>query len=108
MASDELVVLSTEVQLLLAEKRTALSVMRTALAMLAVPLSVASILIATSRYYEASEVAILLLPVLGISAGLVLLAVYLIGRSLRRLHVIDRKIDTIKARSPEIAAIVVE
>lgn len=46
-------VIINEVQLLLAEKRTSLAVMRTGIAMLALPLSVISVLIATSKYYDA-------------------------------------------------------
>ena len=107
MPPDE-IVLATEAQLLLAEKRTALSVLRTALAMLALPLSVASVLIATSRYYEVSNVLVLLLPVLAISGALTLLACYLIVRSLRRLHYLDTKLDGIKQLSSQIAQFVVE
>jgi len=107
VAPDE-AVLANEIQILLAEKRTALSVMRTALAMLAIPLSVASILIATSRYYDASAVMPLLVPVLLVSLGLTLLAAYLILRSLHRLHVVDRKFAEIKATSLEMAKFVVE
>lgn len=107
MPPDE-VVLASEVQILLAEKRTALSVLRTALAMLALPLSVASVLIATSRYYDVSKVIFLLLPVLVISGALTLLAGYLIVRSLRRLHYLDTKLDAIKQLSSQIAEFVVE
>ena len=45
-----------EVQLLLSEVRTALSLMRTGIAILALPLSVFSVLVATSRYYDALNV----------------------------------------------------
>src|SRR5690242_12962301 len=53
-----------EVQLLLAERRTALCYLRIGIAIFAFPLSVLSILIATSRSYDASEVLHLL-----VSAG---------------------------------------
>ena len=46
----------SSIQLLLAEKRTSLALMRTGVAMLAIPLSVLSLLITTSKYYEALNV----------------------------------------------------
>ncbi len=70
-----------EVQLLLAEKRTSLATMRTGIAVFTLPLSVLSILIATSRYYDISQVMPLLLPLLVISTALVFLGGYLVGRA---------------------------
>jgi len=67
-----------EVQLLLSEKRTALSTMRTGIAIFAFPLSVLSILIATSRSYQTSEVLHWLVPLVLLNVGLIIFGVYLI------------------------------
>ena len=85
-----------KVQLLLSEKRTVLAVMRTGIAVLALPLSIFSALIATSRWYRVMEVWPLLLLVVGINLGLVVFAVYLIARSMRRMRQSDRLIADIK------------
>ncbi|MHC4780064.1 MAG: hypothetical protein ACYTFG_15945 [Planctomycetota bacterium] len=98
--------LVNEIQLLLAEKRTALSVLRTGIAVFALPLSVFSVLIATSKFYDASGVVHFLLPVLAINAGLISLAVYLLLRSVRRLRNLDRLVGEIKTRSPVIAGLI--
>ena len=92
-----------KIQLLLSEKRTALSVMRTGIAVFALPLSVFSILIATSNYYNITKVLPLIIPVLVINAGLVILAVYLIVRSIKKLHALDLMVDKIKDNSKAIA-----
>ena len=80
-----------QVQLLLAEKRTALAIMRTGIAVLALPLSIFSALIATSKWYNVLEVWPLLVLV-----GLIAFAVYLIARSLMKMHQYDRIIIDIK------------
>lgn len=85
-----------QVQLLLAEKRTALAVMRTGIAVLALPLSIFSALIATSKWYSPVEVWLLLAVVSLINIGLIVFAVYLIARSLMRMHQYDQLIADIK------------
>lgn len=85
-----------QVQLLLAEKRTALAVMRTGIAVLALPLSIFSALIATSKWYSPAEVWLLLAVVSLINIGLIVFAVYLIARSLMRMHQYDQLIADIK------------
>jgi uncharacterized membrane protein YidH (DUF202 family) len=85
-----------EVQLILAEKRTSLAVMRTGIAVLAIPLGVTSLLIATSRYYDVLHVVHLLVPLMSLNGLLVVLGVYLVVRSFRRLHHQDRMIHEIK------------
>jgi hypothetical protein len=100
------VLLLHEIELLLSEKRTALSVMRTGIAILALPLSVFSVLIATSRFYEISDVMLFLVPVLGISVFLIGLSGYLVVKSLRRLHILDQLISDIKKRSSIISDLV--
>ena len=94
----KVVLLLNEIELLLAEKRTALSVMRTGIAIIALPLSVFSILIATSKFYEISNVIHFLIPVLVISAGLIGLSVYLIVKSLRKFHILDKLISEMKKK----------
>ncbi|MEI8191709.1 MAG: hypothetical protein WCI75_18500 [candidate division NC10 bacterium] len=98
--------LISEIQLLLSEKQTALAVMRTGIAILALPLSVFSVLIATSKYYNASEVMHLFVPLMLINAGLILLAVYLIVRSTRKLHALERMVGKLKGKSPNIAGLI--
>lgn len=92
-----------EVQLLLAEKRTSLATMRTGIAVFTLPLSVLSILIATSRYYDISQVMPLLLPLLVISTALVFLGGYLVGRALVRIRHQEHLILAIKRKNGWIA-----
>ena len=94
----------SHIQLILAEKRTSLAVLRTGIVVLSLPLSVVTVLIATSRYYDFLGTYHLIVPLLGLCAGLVLLAVYLIQRSLRRIHHQDVLVNKIKKEDPRIAA----
>lgn len=87
-----------EVQLILAEKRTSLAVMRTGIAVLALPLSVISLLIATSKYYDILHVLHFLIPLGVLNAGLVVLGVYLIVRSIIRMRNYDHHIHQIKQK----------
>lgn len=102
----QLALLINEVQLLLAEKRTALSVLRTGIAIFVLPLSVFSVLVATSRYYRVGSVIHWLIPILAICFGLILLAGYLIVRSLKRIHGLDQLIGHLKQRSPNLRHLV--
>ena len=97
------VVILNEVQLLLSEKRTALSALRTGIAIFAFPLSVLSVLIATSRSYEAEQVLHWLVPLLLLNLGLVLLAVYLIVHAIRRIRHYDRMIMEFKRQHSRLA-----
>ncbi len=92
-----------DIQLLLAEKRTSLALMRTGIAVLALPLSVLSLLIATSKYYEAVDVLSFLIPLGILLSFLVALGVYLISHSMRRMHHNDALIHKIKCKYEEIA-----
>lgn len=92
-----------EVQLLLAEERTSLAVMRTGIAVVALPLSVFSLLVATSRYYDASRVLHLLVPLAFLCVVLLLLGGYLVVHSLRKLRRLDRLIHRIKREHGSIA-----
>jgi uncharacterized membrane protein YidH (DUF202 family) len=89
---------STEIQLLLAEKRTALSLLRTGIAVFALPLSVLSLLVATSKYYEMSEVMTLLVPLLVITLCLTMLGGYLIIRAVAQTRHYDFLVRQLKLR----------
>jgi uncharacterized membrane protein YidH (DUF202 family) len=92
-----------EVQLILAEKRTSLASLRTGIAVFALPLSVLGLLVATSKYYEPSQVLLLLLPLLGLSAALAVLGTFLVIRSVRSIHHHDRLIQQLKTKYSAIA-----
>lgn len=92
-----------EVQLVLAEKRTSLAVLRTGIAVLVLPLSVLSVLIATSRYYDFIHVLHLLVPLLILSSLLMIFGVYLVLRSIMRMHHYDQLILKIKQKHSGIA-----
>ena len=86
------------VNLLLAEKRTSLAVLRTAIAIFTLPLSAFTVLVATSKYYELSNSLHFIIPLLIICSVLILLGIYLILRSFRRIKEIDHRVETIKAQ----------
>lgn len=92
-----------EVQLILAEKRTSLAAMRTGIAVFSLPLSVLSILIATSRYYDVTNVLPFLIPLLTICAALVVLGTYLVVRSAIRIQRYDRLITDLKEKHGSLA-----
>ena len=93
----------SRIQLVLAEKRTTLAVMRTGIGVFTLPLSVVTVLVATSRYYDALETYQLLIPLLGICAGLIVLGIYLVHRSVRRIRKQDAMINKIKQQDPGLA-----
>jgi len=84
------------INLLLAEKRTSLGVLRTAIAIFTLPLSVFAILTVTSRYYNPLESLHLLIPLIFVSFMLIVIGVYLIFRSFRRIKKIDNRIKQLK------------
>jgi hypothetical protein len=90
-AENDAMVLNT-MQRLLAEKRTALSALRTGIAVFAFPLSGLSVLIAPSRSYDRERVLPWRLPLLAITLGLLVLAVYPVTRSIRKIWHYDRVI----------------
>ena len=92
-----------EVQLLLAEKRTALAVFRTGIALLALPMSIMSFLIATSKYYDVIQVLHLLIPLVIFCFILGGFGVWLILRSMKRMHRYDNLIHEIKSRHSIVA-----
>jgi len=87
-----------EIQLILAEKRTSLAVMRTGIAVLALPLSVISLLIVTSRYYDALRVLHFLIPIGCVNFFLVVFGAYLVIRSTIRIRNYDHLISKIKQK----------
>lgn len=95
-----------EVQLLMPEKRTALSIMRTGTAILALPLSVLSILIATSRYYDVGHIVHLFVAVLVLCGLLVGMSVYLIVFAFLRIRALDRVIQRVRAKFPNLADLI--
>ena len=92
-----------EVQLILAEKRTSLAAMRTGIAVFVLPLSVLSVLIATSKYYDAIKVIHWLVPLLALCAVMVVLGSYLIIHSIVRVHRHDQLILRLKQKHSRIA-----
>jgi uncharacterized membrane protein YidH (DUF202 family) len=93
----------SRIQLILAEKRTTLAVMRTGIGVFTLPLSVTTVLVATSRYYDVLETYHFLVPLLGICAGLIVLGIYLVHRSVRRIRKQDALINRIKQQDPALA-----
>jgi hypothetical protein len=93
----------SRIQLILAEKRTTLAVMRTGIGVFTLPLSVITVLIATSRYYDVLDTYHLLVPLLGLCAGLIVLGMYLVHRSVRRIWKQDALINRIKQQDPGLA-----
>ena len=92
-----------EIQLLLAEKRTSLAAMRIGIAIFAFPLSVLSVLVATSKMYDLGQVLGWIALLLLINGALVVLAVYLIVRALRRIRHYDAIIDEYKRKYSKLA-----
>ncbi len=90
--------LISELQLLLAEKRTSLSTMRTGIAVLTLPMSVFTVLVATSRYYDITDIGTMsfALPLIAISIGLIIFGVMLVNRSLKRVKRCDAKISKLR------------
>ncbi|MGA9573809.1 MAG: hypothetical protein WBS20_07685 [Lysobacterales bacterium] len=100
--SDDNVLISAA-QLVLAEKRTSLSLMRTGIAVFALPMAVFSALIATSRYYNASDVLHLFIPVMVINSALIVLGAYLVIKAAVRIRRQDHLITKIKRTHPLLA-----
>ena len=97
-----------EAQLLLAEKRTSMAFMRTGIAVFSLPLSALSILIATSKYYEIQDVLYFLIPLLAICAGLIVLGVFLVTRSVLRIRTYDSHIHELKKKNARLKDLIEE
>lgn len=106
LVEDKDVPILVEVQLLMSEKRTALSIMRTGIAILALPLSVLSILIATSKYYDVGHIVHLFVAVLVLCGLLVGMSVYLIVLAFLRIRALDRVIQRVRAKFPNLADLI--
>jgi uncharacterized membrane protein YidH (DUF202 family) len=106
LAEEKDVPILVEVQLLMSEKRTGLSIMRTGIAILALPLSVLSILIATSRYYDVSHIIHMFIAVLVLCGLLVGLSIYLIVLAFLRIRALDRVIERVRAKFPNLAELI--
>jgi len=85
-----------KVELLLSEKMAMLATLRTGIAVFTLPFSVLTILIATSGFYEIQEVEWLLVIVYILCAALASVGGYLVFRSIKRIHILDHKIEQIK------------
>ena len=96
-------IIINEAQLILAEKRPSLSAIRTGIAVIALPLSLISLLIATSRYYDAFHVLHWLIPLTVLNVALLFLGAYLIIRSLIRIHHYDYLMKEIKRKHSAVA-----
>ena len=90
-------------QLVLAEKRTSLAVMRTGIGMFTLPLSVITVLIATRRNYSFIDTYHLLIPLLVLCLGLIVLATYLVHRSIVRIWKQDAMLKKVKREDPNLA-----
>ena len=90
------------ITMLLAAKRTSLAVLRTGLALLTLPFSVVTVLIATSRYYNIGDNLLFIVPLMIMNTLLVALAVYLIVRSMKRIHLMDHLIHDLKEQSAKL------
>lgn len=90
-------------QLVFAEKRTALALMRTGISVLALPMAVVSALIATSKFYDKSDISNLYISVMILNVILVLFGAFLIVRSIIKLRREDRWLKTLKETHPAIA-----
>lgn len=88
------------IELILAQKRTHLSIMRTGIGVCTLPLSVVTVLIATSRYYDLRENFLLATALTTICIGLLVLGIYLIGKSIYRIRKQDELIAKIMKEDP--------
>ncbi|ABM28168.1 hypothetical protein [Nitratidesulfovibrio vulgaris] len=92
-----------EAQLILAEKRTSLAVLRTGIAVCALPLSLTTFLIATSRYWQTSDVLHLLLPLSILNIGVFAFGAYLAIRAMKRIRHEDAVLAELKAAHPALS-----
>lgn len=90
------------ITMILAEKRTSLAVLRTGVALFALPLSILGLLIATSKYWVLSEQWHLFVPIFLICNFLIVLGLFLIFRSMKRILSFDKFIKKIKDDSEEL------
>jgi hypothetical protein len=65
-----------------------------------------SVLVATSRFYDALHVIHLLVPLILLNVALVGLAVYLIFHSIRRIHHYDRLIIEFKRKHSTLSELI--
>jgi cobalamin biosynthesis protein CobD/CbiB len=91
------------IQLLLAEKRTSLAVLRTGVSVGLVPLSITTLLVTLSRFYDWLANLHFLVPMYIVLTCLTVLSLYLVGRSVRRIHTIDTHIETLRCSHPHLA-----
>ena len=87
-----------EIELLLAEKQTSLATLRTGIAVFTLPFTVLTILIATSSYYEVGTGSVLWMfaTLIALCGALVAFGGYLVIHSIKKIRVMDHKIEDIK------------
>ena len=97
-----------KVELLLSEKMAMLAMLRTGIAVFTIPFSMLTVLIATSEFYEYSNVVMLLIVVFVLCAALASVGAYLVFKSIKKIHVLDNMIDGIKERHKSLDSLMVE
>lgn len=95
-----------EVQLILSEKRTLLSFLRTGIAILVLPLSSVSFLLAFSKNYNLFDSIFLAVMLIVIIVFLTLLAIYMIIKSLIKLHYVDERLKKLSEKDKTISKII--
>jgi len=98
----------SKVELLLSEKMAMLAMLRTGIAVFTLPFSVLTVLIATSDFYQFSKVGALLVVVYALCAILASVGGYLVFKSIKNIHVLDRKIEEIKKHHKFMSHLIVE
>lgn len=96
-------IIINEAQLILAEKRTSLAALRTGITIIALPMTLTTFLIATSRYYDSTDVLHFLLPVGILNFVLLSLGGWLSLRAVGRLRQQERTLQLLKARHDTLA-----
>ena len=97
-----------KVELLLSEKMAMLAMLRTGIAVFTIPFSMLTVLIATSEFYEFSNVALLLIVVYVLCTVLASVGGYLVFKSIKNIHILDRKIEKIKENHKSLEGLMVE
>ncbi len=95
-----------EAQLILSEKRTLLSFLRTGIAILVLPLSSVSFLLAFSKNYNLFDSIFLAVMLIVIIVFLTLLAIYMIIKSLIKLHYVDERLKKLSEKDKTISKII--
>jgi hypothetical protein len=93
-------ILLQEIQVFLAQKRTSLSEMRTGIMILTLPMSVFTVLVATSDFYNIFAVLPLFTTLVAVSIALLVFAMYLVMRAIKKIFFVEGKISELRNRYP--------